>query len=78
MGRYKQWNGLLEWSSGVDYWTEFFPFLDRFLCLLNQARIGRMMAYTLFLKIVSVQTSICVFVYVCLCVGVSAPKAVNN
>ena len=33
MGRYKQWNGLLEWNTGLDYWTELFFFLDRFMCL---------------------------------------------
>ena len=25
-GRYKQWNGLLEWNTGLDYWTELFSF----------------------------------------------------
>ena len=23
-GEYKQWNGLLEWNTGLDYWNEFF------------------------------------------------------
>ena len=26
-GRYKQWNGLLEWNTVLDYWTELFSFL---------------------------------------------------
>ena len=24
MGVYKQWNGLLDWNSGMDYWTDIF------------------------------------------------------
>ena len=24
MGRYKQWNRLLEWNTGLDYWTEIY------------------------------------------------------
>ena len=36
-GRYKQWNGLLEWNTGLDYWTELFSFLDKFLCLFLEA-----------------------------------------
>ena len=28
-GRYKQWNGLLEWNTGLDYWTELFSFLGQ-------------------------------------------------
>ena len=32
LGRYKQWNGLLEWNTGLDYWTELLSFLDKFLC----------------------------------------------
>ena len=32
--------GLLDWSTGLDYWTELFSFLDRFLCLfLKEAHI---------------------------------------
>ena len=33
-GTHKQWNGLLEWYTGLDYWTKLFSFLDKFLCLL--------------------------------------------
>ena len=33
-GIYKQWNGLLEWNTGLDYWTELFSFLDKFLFYL--------------------------------------------
>ena len=29
MGRYKQWNGLLEWNTGLDYWTELFSFFGQ-------------------------------------------------
>ena len=29
MGRYKQWNGLLEWNTGLDYWTELFFFVGQ-------------------------------------------------
>ena len=32
-GRYKQWNGLLEWNTGLDYWTELFFFFGQILCL---------------------------------------------
>ena len=28
-GRYKQWNGLMEWNTGLDYWTELFSFLGQ-------------------------------------------------
>ena len=28
-GRYKQWNGLLEWNTGLDYWTELFSFFGQ-------------------------------------------------
>ena len=24
LGRYKQWNGLLEWNTGLDYWNGIF------------------------------------------------------
>ena len=39
LGRYKQWNGLLEWNTGLDYWTELFSFFGHisefiFGCLL--------------------------------------------
>ena len=27
--RYKQWNGLQDWTTGLSH----FPFLDRFMCL---------------------------------------------
>ena len=30
-GKYKQWNGLLERTTGLDNWTELFSFLDKFL-----------------------------------------------
>ena len=26
MGRCKQWNGLLEWNTGLDYWNKLFSF----------------------------------------------------
>ena len=26
VGRYKQWNRLLEWTTGLEYWTELFSF----------------------------------------------------
>ena len=29
MGRYKQWNGLLEWNTGLDYWTELVFFFGQ-------------------------------------------------
>ena len=47
---------------------------------LNQARAGLRPAPAWFLKIVSVQMSVCVFVCVCVCVRmcVSAPEAINN
>ena len=41
---------------------------------LNQAHVGLHLACTWFLRIVSVQTSVCV--YVCVCV--STPEAINN
>ena len=25
--------GLLDWNTGLEYWTELFSFLDKFLCL---------------------------------------------
>ena len=28
-GRYKHWNGLLEWNTGLDYWTELFSFFGQ-------------------------------------------------
>ena len=34
----KQWNRLLEQNIGLDYWTELFPFLDKFLSLLLEIR----------------------------------------
>ena len=48
---------------------------------LNQVCTGRKPAQTWFLKIVSVQMSVCVFVCVCVCVFVCVcvrPKAINN
>ena len=27
------WTGLLDWNTGLGYWTEIFPFLDKFMCL---------------------------------------------
>ena len=42
--------------------------------LLNKAHTGHMLAPAWFLKIVSVQTSVCV----CMCVFVSTPEANNN
>ena len=29
LGRYKQWNGLQEWNTGLDYWTEIFSFFGQ-------------------------------------------------
>ena len=29
MGKYKQWNGLLEWNTGLGYWTELFSFFGQ-------------------------------------------------
>ena len=29
LGGYKQWNGLLEWNTGLNYWTELFPFFGQ-------------------------------------------------
>ena len=29
LGRYRQWNGLLEWNTGLDYWTELFSFFGQ-------------------------------------------------
>ena len=43
---------------------------------LNQARAGRRPARAWFLEITLVRTSVCVFVYVCVCV--SAPQAMKN
>ena len=28
-GRYKQWNGLMDWNTGLDYWTELFSFFGQ-------------------------------------------------
>ena len=28
-GRQKQWNGLLEWNNGLDYWIELFSFFGQ-------------------------------------------------
>ena len=36
LGRYKQWNGLLEWKTGLDYWTELFSFFGEQLFLYFQ------------------------------------------
>ena len=33
-GRCKQWNGLIEWNTGLDYRTELFSFLDKFLLFM--------------------------------------------
>ena len=33
MGVSIHWTGLLDWNTGLDYWTELFSFLDKFLCL---------------------------------------------
>ena len=32
MGVSIQWTGLLDWNTGLDYWIEFFPFIDKFVC----------------------------------------------
>ena len=45
---------------------------------LNQARASHRPARAWFLKTVSVRTSVCVFVRVCLCMCMSAPVAINN
>ena len=38
MGRYKQWNGLLEWNTGLDYWTELFSFFGQvYVFILEEA-----------------------------------------
>ena len=26
------WTGLMDWNTGLDYWTELFSFLDKFMC----------------------------------------------
>ena len=31
-GDYKQWTGLLEWNTGLDYWNELFCVFLPFLC----------------------------------------------
>ena len=51
------WTGILDWTTGLEYWTELFSFLDKFLCLLNQVRAW-------FLRIASVRE----LLYACLCV----------
>ena len=28
-GKYKQWNGLLEWNTGLDYWNKLFSFFGQ-------------------------------------------------
>ena len=38
-GRHKQWNGLLEWTTGLDYWIELFSFLGMFLCIFLEVNI---------------------------------------
>ena len=32
LGEYKQWNGLLEWNTGLDYWTDFLNQGSHFSC----------------------------------------------
>ena len=32
-GRYKQWNGLLEWNTGLDYWNGIFLFSNLYFPL---------------------------------------------
>ena len=39
-GEYKQWNGLLEWNTGLDYWNDFFD--------LNLLFLLAMLAYSYF------------------------------
>ena len=39
-GEYKQWNGLLEWNTGLDYWNDFFN--------LNLLFLLAMLAYSYF------------------------------
>ena len=29
LGRYKQWNGLLKWKTGLGYWTKLFSFFGQ-------------------------------------------------
>jgi len=29
-GEYKQWNGLVEWNTGLDYWTAFLDLYTMF------------------------------------------------
>ena len=39
-GEYKQWNGLVEWNTGLDYWNDFFD--------LNLLFLLAMLAYSYF------------------------------
>ena len=53
-------------------------FLQDCHVFLNLERAGRRPARAWFLKIDMVRTSVCVCVYVCLSVCVSAPRAIKN
>ena len=56
MGRYKQWNGLLEWNTGLDYWTELFSFFGQVSVLfLKEPYFLRSWVQTL---IVTITTSV--------------------
>ena len=43
LGRYKQWNGLLEWNTGLDHWTELFSFFGQ----ASKFIFGRLLFYDL-------------------------------
>ena len=39
------WNGTLDWTTGLDYWTELFSFLGKFLCSFLEAYIVKIYKY---------------------------------
>ena len=41
------WTGLLDWNTGLDYWTDIFSFLGTFLCFSLHSNIGQLFKYKL-------------------------------
>ena len=66
-GRYKQWNGLLEWKTGLDYWNGYLVTLNTLTQCTYSPNQVRAIAFAWE-----------VHRYVCLLVCVSASQAINH
>ena len=66
-GRYKQWNGLLEWNTGLDYWNGYLVTFYTLTQCTYQTRCAQLLLTG---KYVGMW-------YVCLLVGVSASQAIQ-